>query len=304
MLPKVLTSNIIRNSRKNKKHGGLYLVDLETGTFDTVSEYQESINWIGRGLDRGLRGLAFYKDMVVVVSAYSIILFDKQFNIIDIINHDCLKFCHETYVYKDVLYITSTGHNSIILFDLKNRKFLYGIKVRGKSVVKMDVRKYIGVKSYDSMHINSVFCDERGIFISGTNRHDLLLIDRRLRMSVYCKIPPRTHNCYPMGRNKIIMNDTDNGRIVIKNIKNNRMLQTFNITRIPRHKMVNGDITARTARQPFARGLTRFKRFIIGGSSPGMISVYNMKDNQHIKNILISNDVCLAIHGLEVWPFS
>lgn len=56
-LPKVLASSVIRSAHQGQSHGGVYVVDLESNHCEQVVDWNDqSINWEGRGLDRGLRG--------------------------------------------------------------------------------------------------------------------------------------------------------------------------------------------------------------------------------------------------------
>ncbi|MCP4411644.1 MAG: hypothetical protein GY808_03620, partial [Gammaproteobacteria bacterium] len=61
---------------------------------------------------------------------------------------------------------------------------------------------------------------------------------------------------------------------------------------------------SRVARQGFGRGLCSYaERFIIGGSSPSTISIYDMENGLTIDTINLTMDIRNAIHGLEIWPY-
>ena len=151
--------------------------------------------------------------------------------------------------------------------------------------------------------MNNVFVTELGIFFSGTNKSFMYLIKKN-KIIKYATIPKGTHNCQLFSLNKIIMNDTKNNRISIIDT-NGKLLRWFDIKKIPLHSMKNFKLNSRISRQPFGRGLAIKDNWLIGGSTPGMISLYdsNKKQNSSIKNIIISNDLCMSIHGLEVWPY-
>ena len=58
-LPTVLMTDVIRSARQGDAHGGAYLIDLESGSFDKVLDWNRvEIDWEGRGMGRGLRGIA------------------------------------------------------------------------------------------------------------------------------------------------------------------------------------------------------------------------------------------------------
>src|SRR5437588_5736088 len=62
-LPRVIATSIVRSAHQGESHGGVYLIDLNSGQYDQVIDWNdESINWEGRGGDRGLRGIAFHNN--------------------------------------------------------------------------------------------------------------------------------------------------------------------------------------------------------------------------------------------------
>ena len=69
-LPTLIASSVIRSAHQGESHGGVYLVDMEAGTFDQVIDWNDtSISWEGRGADRGLRGIAFYKGLIYLAAS-------------------------------------------------------------------------------------------------------------------------------------------------------------------------------------------------------------------------------------------
>lgn len=44
-------------------------------------------------------------------------------------------------------------------------------------------------------------------------------------------------------------------------------------------------------------------RFVTGGSSPLMISLYDLQTNQKVGSVNLTMDIRNAIHGLEPWPY-
>ena len=57
-------------------------------------------------------------------------------------------------------------------------------------------------------------------------------------------------------------------------------------------------------RQGFGRGLCPVgDRFVVGGSSPSTVSLYDFESQQVIGSVNLTMDIRNAIHGLEPWPF-
>ncbi|MBT4522633.1 MAG: hypothetical protein HOC23_21760, partial [Halieaceae bacterium] len=58
-------------------------------------------------------------------------------------------------------------------------------------------------------------------------------------------------------------------------------------------------------RQGFGRGLCTYTdRFVVGGSSPSTVSLYDIQSGQEVASVNITMDIRNAIHGLEVWPYA
>jgi hypothetical protein len=301
--PNIIASHIVR-SAKRVSHGGLYLVDLNSNKYKCVIDWNEKINWSGRGADRGLRGICIYKDNVIVASSSSIVFYSFDFKRRASYSNEYLESCHETYIHKDKLYLSSTGRDVILCFDLLSRKFIKGYSVRGlKSIKEFNPLQSVDIPTGDRHHINNVFVNDSGIFFSGTNQPRLFKIDKQKIIS-FSQIPKGTHNTRFLNENSLIMNDTKNNQILITDKKNGSIKKRYSIKRIPAKDMTNTHLTQNISRQPFGRGLALKGDWIIGGSTPGMISLYDMKRaNSNIKNVFISNDLCMSIHGLEIWPF-
>src|SRR3990167_290574 len=95
-LPKVIATSVIRSVSQGQSHGGVYLVDLETDVITQVVDWNTtSINWEGRGLDRGLRGIAFYRGNTFIAASDEVFVFDKNFNFVNSFRNQYLKHCHE-----------------------------------------------------------------------------------------------------------------------------------------------------------------------------------------------------------------
>ena len=126
-LPKVITTSVIRSTRQGESHGGVYLVDLESGDFEQVIDWNDpAISWEGRGGDRGLRGIAFYRDQVYIAASDEVFVYNRDFELLESHRNNYLKHCHEICIAADTLYLTSTAVNSVLQFDLVTKRFTCG----------------------------------------------------------------------------------------------------------------------------------------------------------------------------------
>ena len=316
----IIFSSVIRSSKKGNAHGGLYRLDLDSKDFNLLMSWDSpNINWEGRGGERGLRGIAKFKKQIIVASNDSIHFLNSEFEISETFTHELLKDCHEIYCYQNDLYITSTGYNLILVlnmdtkiwshgFQLKHilyknkitRKLLYNFKFISSlfpfNLKRIDLSKKNHITYDDIFHINNVFVDKTGIYLSGTGLSYLLRFNNK-KLSKHCNVPLGTHNCMPYDRDSVIYNDTVNGRCIIKSILDDSIIKIIDWT----HLLKEANITEsmNVARNNFNRGLELTNNRIVIGTSPASIIVVNRHDYTVDKIINISEDIRNAIHGIQ-----
>src|SRR5438045_9797552 len=123
-LPRVIATSVVRSAHQGESHGGVYLIDLNSGRFDPVIELNDdSISWGGRGGDRGLRGIAFHNNRLFLAASDEIFVYDTAFNRLDSYRNQYLRRCHEISRYENTLYLTSTDLNSVLEFDINMNSF-------------------------------------------------------------------------------------------------------------------------------------------------------------------------------------
>lgn len=322
-LPTVICSSVIRSTQQGESHGGIYLVDLEKESVRQVVDWDDvSIDWSGRGSDRGLRGIDFYDSFIICAASDEIFFYDQQFRIVKSFRNDYLKHCHEICVHNDHLYLSSTGFDSILEFDLQSEQFTRGFLYRvqppaGNKYLAALLRK-IGVKNAsitqgydpnvpggpirkDSYHINNVFVHDGAIHFSGTGLDRLLKINWEQGAEVVSRIPYGTHNVMFCQETLLYNNTVDNSVTVRKQPSGET--SAFEIIQYDAADLLHGDVPNDHARQGFGRGLCCTEDYIIGGSSPSTISVYSLAEMRTVKTVNITMDIRNAIHGLAVYPF-
>ena len=323
-LPRIITTSVIRSARQGESHGGVYLVDLDSGDIEQVMDWNDrSINWEGRGGDRGLRGIAFHQNKIYLAASDEIFVYDRRFKLLESFTNRYLKRCHEINITNDILYLTSTDLNSVLEFDLTRRLFIRGYTIiRGqpeKANLIGRIRAAISRRAkfrmiwFDpsseegpaitpnssDLHINNVSRTNDSIMISGT-RIEALLALKGETLQEYAPLPRGTHNAFVYG-DGVIYNDTASDRLVIAD-RNNRIQQTFAIPKYDLAELSHTAVPGDHARQGFARGLCFYgEDIVIGGSSPSTVSAYSLATGQRLKRVNISKDIRNCIHGLELW---
>jgi len=304
---KLLTTSVVRGSHQGESHGGAYLIDLDSREVRQALDWNNAgIDWQGRGWDRGLRGIAFDGDTVYIAASDELFAYTPDFRRIGSWRNPYLKHCHEIAVWERRLFLTSTGFDSILGFNLDARAFDWAMHVvtqqfrfQGRA---FDPRKDDGPLMLNKLHLNAVHCTPGGMYLAGLKSGGMLLFNgREIQMAV--ELPPGSHNARPF-RDGVLFNDSeaDSLRYAGRDGSEDR---SFKVPAYPADALLNSGLdTSKVARPGFARGLAALSDSLVaGGSSPSTISVYDLPRNQRVLSVNLTMDVRNAIHGLAVWPY-
>jgi hypothetical protein len=305
-LPALLASSVIRGSHLGESHGGVYLVDLEHGSVVQKLDWNRTdIDIAGRGGDRGLRGIAFHGERILIAANAQLLVLDQDFALLESHANPYLRHCHEIAVSGDHVYLTATGFDSILTFDLRTRRFVAGWHLSATpdalQMRPFDPASGAGPPATHVFHLNSVTASKAGIFFSGLHTPGLLHLDGRT-LSLAAPLPEGTHNAQPRG-DGILYNDTAHDRVVHR--RHGRTTQMavpdFDVREIINLERFSSDV----ARPKFARGLCVLgDTLVAGGSSPSTIALYDLDSGTRVLQRNLSMDVRNAVHGLAVWPYS
>ena len=129
-LPTLIATSVVRGSQQGESHGGIYTVDFEKQSGELRVDWDTSdIDFEGRGADRGLRGIAFDGDDIYVAASDELFCYDRNFQIKESYKNRYLKHCHEIIRKGRRLFLTSTGFESILAFDLDAGIFDWGFRL-------------------------------------------------------------------------------------------------------------------------------------------------------------------------------
>jgi hypothetical protein len=299
---------VVRGSHQGESHGGVYLIDLETRQVTLALDWNRAgIDWQGRGWDRGLRGIAFDGDTVYIAASDELFAYAPDFRPIGSWRNPYLKHCHEIAVWERKLFLTSTGCDSILGFDLDRREFDWAMQVathqfRFKGIA-FDPRKDDGPLMLNKLHLNSVHCTKGGMYLTGLKTGGMLLFNgREVQMAV--ELPPGTHNARPY-RDGVLFNDTEANALRYAGRGDGQEDRAMRVPSYPAESLLNREMDpSGVARPGFARGLAVLSDSVVaGGSSPATVSVYDLPRNERLLSVNLTMDVRNAIHGLEVWPY-
>lgn len=307
-MTKLITSSVVRGSHQGESHGGIYLIDLDNQIVEQKVDWNRTdIDWQGRGWDRGLRGIAFDGDIIYIAASDELFAYTPDFQAIGSWKNAYLKHCHEICVYERTLFITSTAFDSILAFDLDVKKFTWGMRITNRDykffTSVFDPASDDGPIMLNKIHINNVFCNQNGMYISGLKTEGMLHFNgKKVHMSV--ELPEGIHNARPF-RDGVLFNDSQADALRYAGRGQGDEDRAMPVPRFEPDELqhAEGDTTG-VARASFARGLCILTDSIVaGGSSPSTITVYDLAANTQVLSVNLTNDVRNAIHGLEVWPY-
>ncbi|MEX2497141.1 MAG: hypothetical protein WD448_13680 [Woeseia sp.] len=306
-LPRLIVTSVIRGSRQGESHGGVYTLDFETRSGRQRVDWNTvAIDFEGRGADRGLRGIAFDGDDIYIAASDELFCFDRKFSITGSFRNRYLKHCHEIFRIDRKIFLTSTGYDSILAFDLDSRRFEWGFHLEQRygawSGFSFDPRSDLGPAPANEFHINMVHVDQSGMFLSGLRTNALLHLNDEWAVSEVCTLPAGVHNARPWSGG-VLFNDTVAD--CVRYVRRDGRQQAFPVKRYDESDILFAGVDdSRTARQAFGRGLcTTGSRLIIGGSSPSTVSVYDAVTGTTVGTVNLTMDIRNAIHGLEIWPY-
>lgn len=306
-MPMVIATSVVRGSQQGESHGGVFIVDFEYKTVDQCVDWNtDEIDFEGRGADRGLRGIAVDGEDVYIAASDELFCYDLGFEIKKSWRNPYLKHAHEIIRIDRKIFITSTGFDSLLMFDIDSETFTWGLHLlkqggEWKSFA-FNPRTAQGPLPVNKHHLNMVHIDDTGIYLSGLRTNALLHVDQQYNVQEICNLPFGTHNARPF-KGGVVFNDTDSDCVRYVTQENGQ--KVFPIRQYDTEEIEFAGIDdSKIARQAFGRGLCiSDDRFIIGGSSPSTISLYDIESGETVASVNLTMDIRNAIHGLEIWPF-
>lgn len=307
-LPKLIATSVVRGSQQGESHGGVFTIDFDSQDgFQHVDWNTSEIDFEGRGADRGLRGIAFDNDDIFIAASDELFCYDRNFRIRRSFRNHYLKHCHEICRMERMLFLTSTGFDSLLAFDLDRQEFTWGFQLHrelgGWGGRPFDPRSSAGPNRSNNFHVNMVHVDNSGIYLCGLHTDALLHISSKFEVKEVCTVPRGSHNAQPF-RDGVLFNDT--AADCVRYVSRDAGETVFRIVTYADADIEFAGIDdSKIARQGFGRGLcTVGERFVAAGSSPSTITLYDLDSRQVVAAVNLTMDVRNAIHGLEVWPFT
>ncbi len=307
-MAKLVATAVVRGSCQGESHGGIYVVDLEKErVYQPVDWSKKDIDWQGRGGDRGLRGVAIHKDRVFVVASDELLEYTPNFELVAAHRNQYLKHCHEICVHEHHVFITATAFDSILAFNLRTNTFdnAFMVVTDGQNLAmrQFNPNSSDGPLPMNKLHINNVFCEKGGMYISGLRTKGLLLYNGK-RIGISATLPNGTNNARPF-REGILFNDTQSNTVRYAS-RTGENDCAFGVPLYPNAELLKPGVEdSDIARQGFGRGLCVISDTLIAaGSSPATVALYDLDKQEMDRAINFSMDIRSTIHAIAVWPFN
>jgi hypothetical protein len=338
----LLASVVTRMSEPFHAHGGLFLLDLFAQKHRQLVSWTDlSIDWAGDGGERGLRGICFHRGRLFIVSASSLLEFDNQFRLVRQVKAEggLLTIAHEMCAHDSRLFISSTGTDSVVVYDLDQDRFTLNGKffslpneTHAYNCVFLErtvLSSSVAVPYANSHHINSVFHDGNRLYASSGFSGDVFVLSDDLELleavpvtSCPVVIPymvrtlserapvrrpeisihprvVRTHNVYPYCGG-YLENFTDGSSVLF--LRDRRIVWSTMHPEPNRPLHGSKQEVLHAVRKGWARGLCFDAKYIFSGSSPSSVITLNALTGELQSNYLFTDDARDCVHGLELVP--
>jgi hypothetical protein len=297
-------TSVMRASPRGASHGAVHLLDVGKGRVAQVVDWKApGVDWNVPGGGRGLRGIACEGGRVFIAGADALYSFTPEFELLAVYRSPYLSRCNGIAAFERRLYLTSSEYDSILGFDLDENSFGWGLHIAEGNVglqgTPFDPQTTLGPTPGAELDLNSLWCDPRGMFISGSRSLGMLHFDAR-KIKRLVSLPRGVQNARPW-RNGVLFNDTETGVARFITPDSNRVF------RLPRYRAEvltqNDPDEMSGAQRGFARGLCVIDDCVFAvGSSPATVTLHNLDTMKTTLSINLGTDPGHSIHSIAVWP--
>lgn len=233
--------------------------------------------------ERAPRCVAFDGESIFVASGRSLFEYDRNFDLQASWRNTYLANCNSMAIHKRVLYLVSTSFDAVLGFDLDKKEFDRGFHFEMSNfkfgVSAFDLSSNDGPLMLSKLSINSIYCDENGMYLTGLQTGGMLHFNgEQVNMSV--EIPVPTNDARPF-RNGVLFTDAENAQLCYSS---------------------RGD-EERTL-QGVSKGLCVLSGHVVaGGASPASITLWDLAKNRQLLSVALDTEESASIQSVDVWPF-
>jgi hypothetical protein len=284
------------------------VLDLEAqSVLRTLDRDKTDIDWSGASGGRGLRGIAFDGDTMYVAAGAELLALTPNLSVVGAWRCPFLLDAQGMFAWERMLYVTSATYDSIVGFDLDQRRFTWGMNIVRKghqfAVSGFDPTGDDGPLPLDKLHINCIHCNHHGMYVSGLRTGGMLHFNgSHIRMAV--ELPANARDARPF-RDGVLFNDSDAGALRYTGRGNGSEDRAIQVPVRERNELTNADaIDEGVVKNGFARGLCVVsERVVAGGSSPATVALYDLAAKQLLGSVNLTRDARESLHSIARWPY-
>ena len=301
-LPKIICSSVIRAANRGDSHGGIYIVDCESGENKKLLDWDKSdIDWDGRGGDRGVRGMSFYKDFLYAAAGDEVFCFDEKMGVVNSWRSPYLKHTHEVCRVGNLLYIIANLFDSILVLDMDKQEWSHAWHFQGEhqnKAVKYDPTVAGGAHPIDKLHLDAVYIENGVLYYCGAHMKDLRALDLETGdCIIYQDGLGHTHNARPYGGGVLFNMAFQHKTCLMDIFKKIRWEGTTPLYK--KEDMTYTDLPKEHAQQGYVRGMVVNAPLVVVGNAPATINIFEIGgSSEPIKSIQLSNDIRNSICGI------
>jgi hypothetical protein len=308
MLPSIIVSSVIRSTHRGDSHGGIYRINLETDEVSQLLDWSNpDICWDGRGGDRGIRGMAFWGDTLYAVAGNELFAFrlkDGKLEHTDFYGSKYLRLTHEAWRHKDKLYICSGGTDTIMVFDLVARawttSYVHNKETAGTKPFDPLTSDYLSEGGF--MHLDSVYANDDSMWYSGAYTDGLWRYDFLTGQTTKLQLQnPDTHNARPH-KDGMLYNLSRKSLTVFE--RGGEVQDAWQTPLPSISELSHTNLPSDHAVLGYTRGMVTYDDYVIVGTSPAAITVFEHGNPNPIHNVQISKDLRNSVCGMVLDEFS
>ena len=306
----LVATSVVRGSRQGESHGGVYLVDFDSRARGPACS--TGTRWASTG--RAAAGTAacaasrFDGETVYIAASDELFAYTPDFRPIGSWRNRYLKHCHEICRHERTLFLTSTGFDSILGFDLDRKSFSWGLQVaaHGDGIRRQAVRSRslttVPAPS-NTLHLNNVHC-ERGRDAHQRPAHGRGAAVQRSRAAV---AGSRSRSaCTMRGRSATACCSTTREADVVRFVSRSRRARVPGAAILRRSSSRTSTRKTRGSRGRHSRAACASSTTTLSRAAPRLrrSRCIDLRPGARPRMATLTHDVRNAIHGLEVWPFA
>jgi hypothetical protein len=315
-LPKLIATCSACGPGGDDFRGGVFLVDFAEQSVNRVIDWKAGADTArdagtaGSDLAHGLRGVACFGDEVYVAARDEVLVFDHSFSFQRALRCPYLRDCREIFQLNNHLYLVAAACDSILAFDLEQQNFFWGLHMalEGDNVTATAFDPLgangpggsSGPPPQNLLRLNSVYGDQRGIWVCGEHTMGLLHIGNRNVVRRLVEMPAGIHNARPF-RDGILFNDSAAGVLRYEGRDGER--RALAAPRYDPAELTGADDVVPPERGRL-RGLCVIGDGLVAvGSSPPTITLFDIDAGVEVARVNFSMDLHHGVHGLQAWPY-